>query len=312
MAISLFATFQSATKPQKDILLGIALPNEYQKHSEVIRIVKLYKKETIYLFISSLITALPLFFITYTSFVILYMTLWFVLYLVASNHFFKINNHKLLLLKSHNRWFSVDNSYRVITETSKDPEMRKILGIAKEPLYVDEDEYWIKGYYYNPYDKQTMVDKRFGYGMTCNMATKTGKILAYGGVLFSAVVLCSILLLFLRFDFATFELTVNENTVELKAPVYSYEFNVNDIEEISLEESLPKKGTRTNGAGTQTYLLGNFHYPDIGRSKLYVYRDYPPYIRIKLKDLTVLFNTKSVEETNEIYEQLIDRISDEH
>lgn len=46
-------------------------------------------------------------------------------------------------------------------------------------IIVDDDDYWIDGiYYYNPNDSSKMVNSRFGYNMTYNMATKHGYFMA--------------------------------------------------------------------------------------------------------------------------------------
>ena len=186
--------------------------------------------------------------------------------------------------------------------TNKD----RLLAGADQPIYVDEDEYWINGYYCNPDDKRTMVEKRVGYGSTGNLATKQGKIGVYAAVLLSTIVIGGMVILFMAMDFATFRMSIEGSTVKINAPIYDYQFEAEAIEEVTLTDTLPKGGIRTNGAATGTYYLGNFRFDAYGSSKVFLYTDYPPYIVISLADKTVLFNTKSEEETEKFYQQLID------
>jgi hypothetical protein len=111
-------------------------------------------------------------------------------------------------------------------------------------------------------------------------------------------------------DFANFKMVVGDTKVEMKAPMYPYEFNIADIENITLVDYMPEHAIRTNGAGTETYYLGNFNIQGYGSSKMYIYREYPPFIVIELKDKTVFFNTKSAEQTRDYYELLLDRLGD--
>jgi hypothetical protein len=239
-----------------------------------------------------------------------------------SNRLFCRYNNKLILLKSKNLWFVQDYEYRVLsrekTQVRRHVLLQKwlptpldrLLSHADGPVYVDGDEHWINGYYYNPEDRKTMVEKRIGTGFTANLATKSGKWNIYGVIAFVGIVFGLLIILFVRMDFATFQMVVGDTKVEMKAPIYNYEFSMNDIENITMVDSLPEHASRTNGAGTETYYLGNFNIEGYGSSKVYIYRNYPPFIVIELKDKTVFFNTKSAEETREYYELLLDRAED--
>ncbi|MHB8128470.1 MAG: hypothetical protein ACYDEX_05695 [Mobilitalea sp.] len=323
VAISIFGTYQSAAKGKKNTRMGITLPNQYLNHPEVLAIINHYKKRNTAIFILSLIATLPLFTITYTSFIILLMAVWIAVTMIISNECFNKYNSKLLLLKSKNQWFPLDCGFRLLTreETSLNksnrfaflrkwiPTMKdKLLSQTDEPIYVDEDEYWINGYYYNPDDKRAMVEKRIGYGLTGNLATKKGKWSVYGSGAFGAFVFIAVFILFVRMDFATFQMEIGESTVVIKAPLYDYQFEIDNIEEVTLTDILPQHGIRTNGTATETYYLGNFNFDEYGSSKVFIYIDNPPYLIIWLNDKTVLFNTKSEEKTKQYYVQLLNQM----
>ena len=318
--IVLYAQYQGAAGVRGDMRLSVTLPPAYVTHPEVEAILKRYRIRNYYLFLAFIITMIPVFWIRYVSFLLLYVTLWIVLLMVISNRFFCSDNNRLLLLKSRNRWFDSEADFHVLKreEISKEDRgfmklihralptpLDKLLHLTTEPIYVDEDEHWINGYYYNPSDPRRMVDKRVGAGMTSNLA-KSGKAGRIGAVFLTLMLGC-MFVLFLKMDFATFHMEVTASRVSIDAPFYSYDFAVADIQKVTVTEALLTKGIRTNGAATQDYLLGNFRYDEYGKVKMYVYREHPPYLVITLPDLTVIYNSKSEQETKAFYEDLLER-----
>jgi hypothetical protein len=321
VSISLYATYHYAATAHRNILLGVLLPLECQKKPEVLQVIDRYRKINLVIFILSLIAGIPIFFIQYVSFNISYMTIWFAASMAAANHNFNYNFSRLILLKSENKWFTDSNYFHPLIEDQESVERNKIksfirkifpstkdklLKKAEQPIYIDEDEYWINGYYYNPEDKRVNIEKRTGYGSTINMATKGGKVIAYGITIFITALLLTLVILFFRMDFVKFQINIIGDNVNITAPLYGYQFQLADIEDITLIQTLPEHGIRTNGAATATYLLGNFNYSEYGSTKMFIYQDYPPYMVIRLKDKTVFFNTKSVEQTQKYYELLSD------
>lgn len=180
----------------------------------------------------------------------------------------------------------------------------RLLEGAEAPLYVDDDYYWQGGFYNNPNDSRTMVEKRFGYGYTINVATAKGKLAYYSLLIGLPLLLLGVFLPLLSFDTADFDLKVTENQVVIDAPFYGYQFPVNDIISVTTIDTLPS-GAKTNGAATSKYSLGNFSLQGYGKSKMYVYKGHPPYIAIELPGLYVIFNAKTPEKTREYHELLL-------
>jgi len=83
------------------------------------------------------------------------------------------------------------------------------------------------------------------------------------------------------------------------------EFSAQEIESVDLVNFLPA-GTRVNGLGTRGHLRGNYKYEGYGKTKVFIYRKYPPYVLIKLKDKpSVFINSQSQETTHKIYASLL-------
>jgi len=182
----------------------------------------------------------------------------------------------------------------------------KLLESAQSPFYVDDDYYWQGSFYNNPNDSRPMVEKRIGYGYTINVATTKGKIVKYSILLGIPVFLLALFLMLFRLDTGKFEMIITGNQVSIHAPMYGYEFPLSDIKSVTTINTLPS-GYRTNGAATGKYNLGNFSLSGYGASKMYVYKEHPPYIVLELPNLYIFFNSKDSEQTRGLYELLRER-----
>lgn len=194
-----------------------------------------------------------------------------------------------------------------LTHSKIRSSQERLLAGTQSSICVDEDYYWRGSFYNNPNDSRTLVDKRIGIGQTINLGTKKGKMAYYSLVIGMPVFFLALFLLFLSFDTANYELTITDNQVEIHAPIYGYEFPLSDIQSIETVDTVPG-GSRTNGAATSEYRLGNFSLKGYGRSKLYVYNNQPQYIVLELPDLYIFFSAKTPEQTQEYYELLVNSL----
>lgn len=195
----------------------------------------------------------------------------------------------------------------VMTDTRIRRTQNLLLAKSEGQILVDQDHYWQGGFYNNPQDKRVMVKKRIGYGQTINIATPLGKLAYYTLIIGVPVLLIAIFLLFLSFDITEFQLTIDADQVTIHAPLYGYGFPLEDIQSVATIDGLPG-GTRTNGVSTSQYNLGNFRLTGYGNSKMYVYKNQPPYIVVELPDLYIFFNTKTAEQTMDYYNLLLESI----
>ena len=184
-------------------------------------------------------------------------------------------------------------------------DKNRLIQNSKNNIYTDNDEYWKNDVYNNPNDPRKMIEKRIGYGLTYNLATKKGKIMTYGSYVLGVVIPVVIIFMFFIFDFSKFTLSIDSDLITISVPIYKTSFKINDIEDIKLVENIPK-GFKSNGVGTERYRLGNYSINGYGSSKLYVYNENPPYIAIKLKNSYVFINSTSKEETEIDYQELIE------
>lgn len=180
----------------------------------------------------------------------------------------------------------------------------KLISTAKNPIYVDSDDYWINGVFYkNPYDTRVVVEPRIGSKSVYNLATKKGKIIMYGGNIIAVVSVILVLLMLISIEFYGFNMSIDNKIVKINAPIYGVEFNIDDIEEVNLVDNIKVK-VRTNGIGMDEYSVGNFNVEDYGKCKLYIYNDVSPYILIKVNGEFVFINAETNEETYNYFNDL--------
>ncbi len=182
---------------------------------------------------------------------------------------------------------------------------QEILSRDGKIVYTDEDEYWSNGFtYHNPYDKSIFMPKRVGIGETVNTATPVGKLIVWGAVGMTAVLILGVTFMMIRSELTSPALAItSEHSVEIKYPMYSYDFSIDDIQELTLVDSIPS-GAKTNGEATGKYARGYFRLKELGKSRLYIFKDKPPYIRIKLDSGYIFYNEKEPGRTRELFEQL--------
>lgn len=268
-------------KGKNNILIEVTLPYPELKNKEVLNLVDSFKKANIKLAIASIVLYIPVIFVRNISIQFAFLFLVIVASIYISNKIFKKYNRMLRELKIKNDWLSENTN---------------------------ADEYWKDGVYKNPNDSRTIVEKRTGYGTTCNLATKKGKFMTYGGYAFGLVVGIGVLGLLFTLETAKFTMNIDNGIVNINAPLYSTSFEVSKIESVELIDEMPG-GMRTNGSATDKYALGNFSINNYGKSQLYVYKDTKKYVVIKLKDSYVFINSKSIEETENYYKKLTETIN---
>jgi len=123
----------------------------------------------------------------------------------------------------------------------------------------------------------------------------------------------SLIIIVLIFGLVFF--TVRMSKVELQGKslkisgVYSMNIDINDIKEVSLQDSLPQNLTRTNGVdffGRQ--YIGKYSSKDLGKMRLYVYANQEPYLYITLNNgdyKHVIIAYKDKKQTKDLYEKII-------
>ncbi|MFB9329234.1 DUF5808 domain-containing protein [Paenibacillus aurantiacus] len=172
-------------------------------------------------------------------------------------------------------------------------------------VYTDDDEYWGNGFtYHNPDDRRVFVEKRIGVGFTVNTGTPVGKALAWGTAGLTAAVILVVSFMLIRAELTSPVMTITaDQRVEIAYPMYSYDFKLSDVEQLELVDDVPD-GMKTNGEATGRFSRGHFRLNGLGKARLYVFNDNPPYIRMKLNDTYIYYNEEDPARTKAQFDEL--------
>jgi hypothetical protein len=175
-----------------------------------------------------------------------------------------------------------------------------------QTIYSDGDEYWGNGFtYHNPNDRRVFVEKRIGIGMTVNTGTTAGKWFMGITLGIAAAVLIGVSFLLVHSELKPPVLSISEERqIEIDYVLYSIDFPAEAMLDIALVEELPR-GRRINGEATDTVARGHFNLDGLGKSRLYLFKNNPPYIRIQLADTYIFYNEKDPDQTRQVYERLM-------
>ncbi|WP_455720169.1 PH domain-containing protein [Agathobacter sp.] len=184
---------------------------------------------------------------------------------------------------------------------------KELLASDTAPIYVDDDEYWKSGYYYNPNDTHLFVENRIQSGnYTLNYAKKGAWI--FSGATAALIIGCLIFVFAVLFPLINLkeEITLADNGIlTISAGGYTSEIDVNDITELKLMDKLPDDSfLRINGASMDSYDIGRYEGRTFGKCSLYVFDGYSPILMIKTDDTLVFVNSKEDGEIERLYGEL--------
>jgi hypothetical protein len=289
--VVIIATYKPQAKYANGLLFAIKLPAMAMEDKDVrnvqARFNKQLKKSSLWM-IGLLVPILLLHF--WPGVQAVYFFGWLIVFIIVSVLPFRRAFRALLALKRQNEWLA----------GTKDA--------------ADQDEHWGNGFtYHNPQDKKVLVEKRVGVGLTVNTGTVVGKILAWGTVVITAVVILGVTFLLIRSNLTTPTLTITtEHSVEIDYPMYSYDFSVTDIAQVTLVDQVPAATYKINGEATGKFARGHFRLKELGESRLYIFKNNPPYIRIQLQDSNKIFyNERDPLLTKQLFERLQQEIGSE-
>ena len=153
-----------------------------------------------------------------------------------------------------------------------------ILNADNTPVYVDDDEYWKTGFYYNPNDRHMLVADRMQSGnYSFNYATAGAKIwtgiitfVVAGTIVFTVAAMLP--LIHVKVDFI-----MENNRLTVEGGGYKITFDKESIQRAELLDTMPRDNfTKTNGGATETYAVGHFKGNTYGKCMLFIYKGNAP------------------------------------
>ncbi|MCM3585623.1 DUF3784 domain-containing protein [Mesobacillus maritimus] len=101
----------------------------------------------------------------------------------------------------------------------------------------------------------------------------------------------------------SYDLIVKDDKFEITGP-YGEEWDLNKIQSIHLLDEMPEVTWKNNGFGLATMSKGYFTVTDYGVSLLFIRKDSPPYLYIKVAGDRIFINGENSTETKEWYQSL--------
>lgn len=167
----------------------------------------------------------------------------------------------------------------------------------------EEEKHWIGGIlYYNPNDRHSFVNVKFGAGITCNMAKPAGKIITAFAALALLSLPVSCIWLMLE-EFTPLSLTVRDNVLAAQHLGEDYSISLDDIENVTLFTELPNS-TKLHGTNFSTLEKGLFRNSADGKVEEFLNPQNGVFLRIDTGDAIYYMSSYSDEETLEIYRRL--------
>lgn len=184
---------------------------------------------------------------------------------------------------------------------------KELLSSDTVPIYVDDDEYWKNGYYYNPYDTHLFVENRMQSGnYSLNYAKKGAWI--FSGVTATVIIGALIITFALLIPLVNLNekiVLADNGVLTISAGGYKSDIDVDDITELKLLSKMPDDSFfKTNGASTNSYDIGRYEGRTFGKCSLYIFDGYSPILMIKTDDTHVFVNSKEDGEIAKLYEKL--------
>ena len=176
-----------------------------------------------------------------------------------------------------------------------------------EPGYVDEDDLWIWGMFYNnPNDRHLFINDRTGSGMGVNIGRPAGKafMAVTAALLVGVIVVC--VALALGFS-APIEANIEDGTLYFSHGMEKYEIALEDITELDLIYELPS-ARRIAGTGLPYLLEGRFSVEGYENVRISLNPEQPPYIAVQTEDMTRIFALNTPEETEEFYDEISEAV----
>lgn len=100
------------------------------------------------------------------------------------------------------------------------------------------------------------------------------------------------------------DVTVTADSYTIKQSAYGETVHKSQIQSVTLEQEMPKVLARTNGFALGKSRKGWFRLEDMGKGKLFVTADQPPYVLVRHHEGLVFINYERPEDTRRLFEQL--------
>jgi hypothetical protein len=135
------------------------------------------------------------------------------------------------------------------------------------------------------------------------MNTAKSKISLILGLVIVAAVAVFVIVLFNSIKKET-EVSITETQIEIIGH-YGTTYQIQDVDEVSLEDAIPKINRKVNGSELGDIKKGNFEVEGLGNCKLFIHSKSGPYVYILMDNGYTFINFEDSNKTQNLYELLL-------
>lgn len=241
-------------------------------------------------------TAVCLLAVVSTEIAVIVWMVWLTLYIVGCWLLLVRIYRKMYRLKTENNWYDEQTRrIRILDGANEKQEKME---------FVDDDVYWLNGWYSNPNDKRTLVESKFcSINMEFNMAKPGVRVLV--GALLAVTIGIIIWCIYVMVPLVHIEMSLEMNgeQIQIEGGGYEIKFDFDEVENVELLDSMPDESfRRRNGGNSAKYQVGHFTGTESEKTMLFIFPEYTPVLKIQLEEETVYINSKEENQTEEWYD----------
>jgi hypothetical protein len=98
--------------------------------------------------------------------------------------------------------------------------------------------------------------------------------------------------------------SVLPDLLSVRLGLHGDEIAMADIDQVTLEESLPRVLRRANGFALGATLRGRFVLEDVGDARLFIRRDAPPFVKVRANGRVLYVGFRERQRTLQLYDEL--------
>lgn len=98
--------------------------------------------------------------------------------------------------------------------------------------------------------------------------------------------------------------SVLPDLLSVRSGLHGDEIAMADIDQVTLEESLPRVLRRANGFALGATLRGRFVLEDVGDARLFIRRDAPPFVKVRANGRVLYVGFRERQRTLQLYDEL--------
>lgn len=167
----------------------------------------------------------------------------------------------------------------------------------------EEERRWVGGIlYYNPDNRHSFVDTKFGVGTTFNMARPAGKIIMGFTILAILALPVSCVWLMLE-EFTPLSLSIQNDRLSAVHLGEDYSVPLEDIKDVTLLTELPRS-TKVHGTNSSVLEKGLFRNSTDGKVQKFLNPQNGVFLRIETSEAVYYMSGQNDEETLAIYHSL--------